>query len=125
MAHFRKSKSRDVPKGLGRGPKDEAREPGTRDADFVVPGEVGAVRQPLDRVLRSHFGGSWESARKLVRTGKVRVDGIALVDPTMLVATGAHVAVRMASPRPVGALSVRKEDLVHVDAEVVVVKKPA
>jgi len=127
MARFRKRESgRHAPGQDGiAGRHAGAEAPFIRDTDFTVSGADGAARQPLDRVLRHHFGGSWESARKLVRTGKVRVDGVALTDPTTLVATGASIAVRMASPRPQGALSIRKDDIAYFDAHVVVVKKPA
>lgn len=96
-----------------------------RDADFVVQAAGGAERIPLDRAVRAELGSSWESARRLVRSGKIRVEGAVVTDPTTLIAGGARVTIRMASPRPAEELSVRKNDLVYVDAHVVVVRKPA
>jgi 23S rRNA pseudouridine1911/1915/1917 synthase len=96
-----------------------------RNADFVVPAAIGPQRIPLDRALRAELGASWESVRRLVRTGKIRVEGRLVTDPTTLVDVGARVCVRMASPRPVESSGIRKSDLVHVDAQVVVVRKTA
>jgi len=100
-----------------------------RDADFVVRARhsegAGAHAVQLDRALREELGGSWEAVRRLVRTGKVRVDGDVVLVPTTPVATGTRIEVRMASPRPTESLAVRGSELVHVDAYVVVVRKPA
>jgi 23S rRNA pseudouridine1911/1915/1917 synthase len=96
-----------------------------RDTDFVVQTAGGAERIPLDRALRAELGSSWESARRLVRSGKIRVEGALVTDPTTLVAVGARVTVRMASPRPVDAHGLERSDLVYVDPHVVVVRKPA
>ncbi len=96
-----------------------------RDANFVVQAARGAQRIPLDRALRAELGSSWESVRRLVRSGKVRVEGSLLTDPTTLVAVGARITIRMASPRPVESLGIDRGDLVYVDAHVVVVRKPA
>jgi 23S rRNA pseudouridine1911/1915/1917 synthase len=93
------------------------------DTTFVV--EDGAPC-PIDRVLRSmHAGSSWNDVRRLVRTGKVSVDGAVVVDPSSIVRKGATVSVRMTAPRRTGPAGVSREILVHVDPHVVVVQKPA
>jgi 23S rRNA pseudouridine1911/1915/1917 synthase len=91
-----------------------------QDAEFSA-----AVAAPLDRTLRERFeGASWNSVRKLVQTGKVRVDGRVVTDPQHVVPQGAAVTLLMRSPRPVAGVADRNL-LVHVDPHVVVVRKPA
>jgi 23S rRNA pseudouridine1911/1915/1917 synthase len=81
---------------------------------------------PLDRALRAaHAGSSWNDVRRLVRTGKVSVDGAVVVDPSAIVQKGATVSIRMAAPRRAGPAGVSRDMLVHVDSHVVVVRKPA
>jgi 23S rRNA pseudouridine1911/1915/1917 synthase len=94
-----------------------------KDAVFdVAPGASRAV----DRVLRDgHPGASWNDVRKLVRTGKVRVNGVVVLDPATMVAEGSRVAVQMAAPRPTAAGSLPRDVIEFVDAHVVVVRKPA
>ena len=94
-----------------------------RDATFVV--DEGAPCA-LDRALRAaNPGASWNEVRRVVRTGKVTVDGALVTDPTTQVGKGASIALRMAAPRKGGATQLVKSLLVHVDAHVVVVEKPA
>ena len=82
--------------------------------------------RPLDRALRDlHPGSSWNDVRRLVRTGKVRLDGQVVMDPTTTVAEGAKVSIRMSSPRPQGAGSVPRDAIVFTDSHVVVVRKPS
>lgn len=104
-------------------------EPGPRlpekDTEFVVPRAANDGERPLDRALREHFGLSWDAARRLVRTGKIRVDGALVTDPASRVAAGAQVAVRMAAPKPSAGLAIGQDDIAYVDAYVVVVRKPA
>ncbi|HVW26690.1 MAG TPA: RluA family pseudouridine synthase [Polyangiaceae bacterium] len=93
-----------------------------RDSSFVV---AEGPPHALDRALRTaNPGASWNDVRRLVRTGKVSVDGSVVVDPTALVHAGATVAIRMSAPRKGGATALAKTLIVHVDAHVVVVDKP-
>jgi 23S rRNA pseudouridine1911/1915/1917 synthase len=93
------------------------------DATFVA--EEGAPCA-LDRALRAaHPGASWNDVRKLARTGKVRVDGNIVTDPTMIVERGASISIRMSAPRPTSVGGAPRDMLVHVDAHLVVVRKPA
>ncbi len=87
-----------------------------------VPPEL--AHKPLDAVVRALFSLSWNEARGHIRNGKIRVNGATRVEPLFRVREGAEVALHMSAPR------VRKEQLaegsvVHVDAHVVVVDKPA
>jgi 23S rRNA pseudouridine1911/1915/1917 synthase len=103
--------------------QERERPDGFGDMSFVV--EDGAPC-PIDRALRSaHPGSSWNDVRRLIRTGKVSVSGAVVVDPSAIVPKGATVSLRMAAPRRTGPTAASREILVHVDAHVVVVRKPA
>lgn len=67
-------------------------------------------------------GASWNEVRRLVQTGKVRLRGAAETDPAARVAPGDEIAVQMSAPRRDG---LPRDALVHVDAQVVVIDKPA
>jgi hypothetical protein len=80
----------------------------------------------LDALVRSmcEAGTSWNRARDLVRRGKVRVDGQITTDITCRVAKGSEIVL------DVHARNLREHELspdrvLYVDADVVVVSKPA
>lgn len=79
----------------------------------------------LARVVREALGEiSWSRARELCRSGRVRIDDQPATDPAQRVAAGACVKVEPSAPRTrKGVLA--QEALVFVDADVVVVNKPA
>jgi len=80
----------------------------------------------LDRVVRAlHPGMSWGAARKLIESGKIRVDGARVLEPTHPVKKGASVAVSMSAPKPRDESALPSDAIVHLDAHVVVVRKPA
>jgi 23S rRNA pseudouridine1911/1915/1917 synthase len=85
-----------------------------------VPPELAGA---LDRAVRGLFGVSWGKARAWIEGGKVRVGDERVTEATARVPAGAVVAVdeRAARPRR-GELA--DGDVVHVDAQVVVVLKP-
>src|SRR5262245_27539476 len=88
----------------------------------MVPEAVGG--KPLDGIVRTLEGVPWSKARGMIETGKVRVDGQIVTDPTRRVRAGALVAGDPRAPKPRhGELS--REQIVHLDAHVVVVDKPA
>jgi 23S rRNA pseudouridine1911/1915/1917 synthase len=92
------------------------------DTAFTVEGAPRAV----DRALKeAHPGASWNDVRKLVRTGKVTVDGVVVTDAVAEVRVGAVIAVRMTARVREVAAPVTRDMLVHVDTHVVVVQKPA
>ncbi|MDP9036468.1 MAG: RluA family pseudouridine synthase [Myxococcota bacterium] len=88
---------------------------------FLVPPGLDG---PLDRAVRALFGVSWGKARAWIAAGKVCVGGVVVTEPTARVSAGAEVRfdVRARNPRAVG---LSDHDVVHVDAHVVVVAKPA
>jgi 23S rRNA pseudouridine1911/1915/1917 synthase len=87
---------------------------------------VGDGSKPLDRWLRELMPGkSWNDVRKLVRTGKIFVDGAKLLEPATLVPAGAEVELRQNAPRATRTPSLPRSAIMHLDAQVVVVQKPA
>lgn len=86
----------------------------------------GSGEKPLDRWLRELLPGkSWNEVRRLARTGKVFIDGTPLLDPTRLVAAGAQIELRQNAPRATRTPSLPRSAILHLDAQVVVVDKPA
>jgi len=88
----------------------------------AVPTDLAG--EPLDAVVRAVFGASWGKARSWIATGKVLVAGAVVTDALRRVDGGAPIELRMNAPRPrEGELA--RDRVVHVDAHVVVVNKPA
>jgi 23S rRNA pseudouridine1911/1915/1917 synthase len=91
---------------------------------FVVAAdEAGQTLAALLR-LRMSAGGSelpWSRARLLCTRGKVRVDGEAALDPARRLGGGESVEIDEQAPAPRAQAAV----IVHEDAHVVVVDKPA
>jgi len=86
----------------------------------------GQGNKPLDRVLRELLPDkSWNEVRRMVRTGKVFIDGQAVLEPAHTVSDGAHVEIRVNAPRATRIPSLPRSALIHVDAHVAVVAKPA
>ncbi len=95
-------------------------------APFVDRAEAAPADGPLARVLRSlHPGASWNAIRRLIETGKVSVDGEVTRDPVRSVRRGAVLAVSMRARRPTVGETLPKSAFVHVDSQLVVVRKPA
>ena len=95
-----------------------------KDLSFSVPSGGGA--QPLDRVLREqHAGASWAEVRRLIETGKVSVNGAVERETAVRVPAGARIELRMAAARQRLGPKLPSGAIVHVDAHVVVVQKPA
>lgn len=69
-------------------------------------------------------GTSWSQARDLCRDGRVRVDGQAETDPARRLPAGARVEIRRSGPA-VRRDPVSSESVVHLDPDIVVVRKPA
>jgi 23S rRNA pseudouridine1911/1915/1917 synthase len=89
----------------------------------VTPEQDGIA---LDRLLRELMPGkSWNDARKLVTSGKVSVDGQRALEPTLRLKAGTRVELRMNAPKPRAEGALASSAIVHVDSQVVVVRKPA
>lgn len=86
----------------------------------VPPGQAGETLAALVRELAP--GTSWSQARELCRTGRVWVDGERAIDPARRMAAGERIELRTGEP------ALRREPaaaVVHLDADIVVVRKPA
>ena len=86
---------------------------------------VAAADAPLDRLLRGVFAGaSWNAVRALIESGKVSVYGEVVREASHLVRAGAEVRVTMRAPRAQGP-ALPSDLIAHVDAQLVVARKPA
>jgi 23S rRNA pseudouridine1911/1915/1917 synthase len=74
--------------------------------------------------VRTLFGVSWNEARARIQSGKVCVRDVVQTNPLFRVRDPALVTLHMSAPRP-RAASLPDGAVVHVDAHVVVVDKPA
>jgi 23S rRNA pseudouridine1911/1915/1917 synthase len=80
----------------------------------------------LDAVVRALFALSWGRSRDLVRRGKISVDGATVTLETTKVKPGATIVMDLAARDPKAArVALPEGTIVHVDAHVVVVDKPA
>jgi 23S rRNA pseudouridine1911/1915/1917 synthase len=78
----------------------------------------------LAAIVRELYEGmSWSKARELVGAGKVKLDGEPHFDPATRIGAGAKVEVEPAGRRRKPASL--EADIIHVDHDVVVVRKPA
>jgi 23S rRNA pseudouridine1911/1915/1917 synthase len=89
--------------------------------EVVPPGLAG----PLDRAVRGLFGVSWGKARSWIEEGKVSVDDKLETQGTARVAAGGTVTVDERARRLRGAGRPAEAQVVHVDAQVIVVAKPS
>nr|PZN26479.1 MAG: RluA family pseudouridine synthase [Pseudomonadota bacterium] len=102
--------------------RDTTPSSGRDEKAWTIPEPLGG--QPLDRALRTLLGdASWNGARRALTTGKVRLDGICVVDVTHTVRAGQRLELVPSAPRP-NAHRLPPTSLVHVDAHLVVVEKP-
>lgn len=83
-----------------------------------------ALAGPLDRAVRGLFGVSWGKARSWIEAGKVRIGDELATEATARVAAGRVVVVDEQAPRVRSRASPEEAQVVHVDAQVIVVAKP-
>jgi len=96
------------------------------DPDFSGTLAQDAEPQPLDRALRALLPGkSWGDVRRLITSGKVRVLGRTITDPTARVGAGAEIRIYMTAPEAGRSARLSKEAVIFVDTHLVVVDKPA
>lgn len=88
----------------------------------IVPEELSG--SPLDGAVKALFELTWGKARKAVETGKISVDGAVETDGLRRVRKGAVLTMNERAPKPRPA-EIPESTIVHVDAHVVVVDKPA
>lgn len=95
---------------------------GERASTLVV--DAARAGRMLDALVRELSGGSWNHARELVRRGKVKVDGATVTEITARVGEGSEVALDLHARR-LRRAELPADSILHVDADVVVVNKPA
>lgn len=79
----------------------------------------------LAAIVRGLMDGlSWSKSRALIETGRVRVEGELRFDPAQRIAAGTMVEIDPTGRRRTAA-PLERERIVHVDGEIVVVRKPA
>ena len=90
---------------------------------FVVPETLSG--RPLDGAVKTLTGSSWGDARKLIERGKVKLRGVVVTDTERRVRDGDDIEINPRAPRPKNESELDRSRLVYVDAQVVVVDKPA
>jgi 23S rRNA pseudouridine1911/1915/1917 synthase len=93
-----------------------------RDGSYPVP--AGTKRVPLDRVVKDVLGVSWLTARKLIETGKITVDGKVVRETLKYVSEGATLELSMRARRPSTEARLDSDVIAFADAHLVVVRKP-
>jgi 23S rRNA pseudouridine1911/1915/1917 synthase len=80
---------------------------------------------PLENVLRQRFPeASWNTIRRLIGSGKVRVGSVVTTETRQLVQPGADVQIHMTAPRTRPGFSLASEYVLFCDPQLIVVKKP-
>ena len=82
-----------------------------------------AVEGRLDRAVRELLGTSWGTARAWIASGKIRVAGEVVTEPTTRVRAGQTIDFDERAPRPTSG-DLADLAIVYVDAHLVVVAKP-
>lgn len=94
-----------------------------RDSQWTIPKASDAAA--LDRALRDLVAGeSWNKVRRLIQTGKIRLDGQLVTDPRRPVREGQTLELTLAAPRSQRE-ALTPISIAYIDAHLVVVHKPA
>lgn len=88
----------------------------------VTVEQAGATLASIVRGLLTEI--PWSKARELCRTGRVEIDGEPVFDDAQRVAPGMEIRVHPTG-RKRGAFELGRDALLHVDDDVIVVRKPA
>jgi 23S rRNA pseudouridine1911/1915/1917 synthase len=111
-----------VSAGAKSAPHHDAKTPARNDDILVL--DAADEGTTLAAALRRHMSGrSWADVRRLVETGKVRVNGELVVEPAARVSAGGRLAIVMAAPRP--RAEVVGFRVAFEDGHLVVIEKPA
>ena len=87
----------------------------------IVPPDLAG---PLDRAVRTLFEASWNKARAWIAGGRVTVGGTVTMEATARVRAGDELCMN-ARGRRMRATELEDSSVVHVDAHVIVVRKPS
>lgn len=91
----------------------------------VVPAAEAGERSPtVAALVRSLCSVSWGKARAMCARGKVRVDGRVCLDAAMRVSPGSRLSIDAMAERPRASV-LDDQAILHVDRDLVVVRKPA
>jgi 23S rRNA pseudouridine1911/1915/1917 synthase len=86
---------------------------------------ASATSRPIDGILRdSLVDASWSFCRHLVETGKVTIDGEAVLDPRTSVRPNALIEINPRSARP-NHLPAAQVRIVYCDVQIIVADKPS
>jgi len=99
-------------------------EPPPEGSDPPVNRPILTAPQMLDARVRAQFTLSWGRARAVIEQGKIFVDGQAATQTTSWARPESVVELKMTAPKPRPA-RLASDSIVHLDAHVVVVRKPA
>lgn len=92
-----------------------------RQTFATVPADAGST---LAAALRPRLADqSWSAVRRLCETGKVWVDGVVALDPALRLLHPSTIELRMRAPRP--RTTQPGFTVVHEDAHLIVIEKPA
>jgi len=94
-----------------------------RPVSRTVPEALHGTR--LDAAVRALFELSWGRARELVRRGKITAGGRVSTDASLTVEAGWEIALDIAARRARAAGELDPERVVHIDSQIVVIRKPA
>jgi 23S rRNA pseudouridine1911/1915/1917 synthase len=79
----------------------------------------------LGSLVRKVTGTAWSAARKLVASGKVRVDDAVVTDPGTRVRAGQAVAIHPTAPRVDLPRGLPRDAIRYLDTHLVIVEKPS
>ncbi len=91
-------------------------------ADIAI--DAAKAGQTVAAAVRAHLGVSWGRARDLCASGRVWIDGARCTDAARRLREGERLRIDERAPR-LRSGTLPREALVHVDPDVVVVRKPA
>jgi 23S rRNA pseudouridine1911/1915/1917 synthase len=99
-------------------------EAATQPRDFSFTSEASDEGTTLAAALRARLAGqSWNAVRRLCETGKVRVDGAAVLDPAQRLGRGAEVSLKLSAPRP--RVTVPGFAVAFEDPHLIIIEKPS
>lgn len=90
---------------------------------LTLPEELDGKR--LDGIVRELFEVSWGQSRRWIDSGKIFVDELVVLEQSQLVPAGAKIELRESAARPRASEIIDKSQILHLDAQVIVVLKPA
>ncbi|MCC6808088.1 MAG: RluA family pseudouridine synthase [Deltaproteobacteria bacterium] len=94
----------------------------TEKAPVIVDAALAGAR--LDATVKKAFALSWNDARRYIESGKVFIGEARMTNGARIVKEGDAIALRMNVPKPLAFTDLRKEQIVHLDDDLIVLDKP-